>query len=68
MSKADKMLEACGLPKWNDTDNSYGDWDKSYFNYIVFQDIKTVDIGETVTYDINLHLAIHEKMKDLGWI
>ena len=67
MSEADKMFEKLG---YNTKDGrSFEKWDLSFFAYIVFsKEWGVVELGEGVMYSPELHLAIHEKMKELQWI
>ena len=71
MSKADKMFEELGLKR--SEEECFEDW--------ITYDSKAKVLGRRVLFDttygyaetngtitIKLHLAIHEKMKELGWI
>ena len=70
MSKADKMFEEMGFKR-----------SEELFKYKIIYHTKQTELGRFVVFDeaweyveINgtikpkLHLAIHEKMKELGWI
>lgn len=65
MTKADKMFKEIGYKQQGTKD--FENWENSYFDYIIFGDDQ-VDLGETVPYTKEVHLAIHEKMKELGMI
>lgn len=71
MSKADKMFEELGLKR--SEEEYFEDWVTYYSKqealgrFVTFD--KTYRYAETnVTITPKLHLAIHEKMKELGWI
>ena len=66
MSKADKMFEELGYT-YHEEQLGYENWDNSFFDYILFKE-GCVDLGDKTPYTVESHLAIHEKMKELGWI
>ena len=66
MSKADKMFEELGYT-YHAEQLGYENWDNSLFDYVIFKE-NWADLGDKVLYSTALHLAIHEKMKELGWL
>lgn len=65
MTKADKMFKKLGYRQHKI--GEFSNWDNSLFDYITFEvETGTVDLGETTPYTVEFHLAIHEKMKELG--
>ena len=65
MSKADKMFEEMGYKKIID-DDKYRTVYNCYGIEIVFENRWKEVITDGLT--IQEHLAIHEKMKELGWL
>ncbi len=73
MSKADKMFEEMGLSKIDETEELFDDWityntKAGYLGrYVRFDtSYKFVETNGTITKQ--LHLAMHDKMKELGWL
>ena len=66
MSKVDKMFEELGY-KYHEEQLGYDNWNNSLFDYIIFNEGR-VDLGSKLPYTKEIHLAIHEKMKELGWL
>ena len=64
MTKADKMFKELGYDQHGT--GEFGNWDRSLFDYIIFE-AGAVDLGETTPYTVETHLAIHEKMIELGY-
>lgn len=71
MSKAEQMFKELGLKRI----------EEEYFEDLITYHTKQKELGRFVTFDTTfrfvetngtitpkLHLAIHEKMKELGWI
>ena len=76
MSKADKMFEELGYNKeygriefFNDDYISFEYKDDYDYNYILFS-LKDKTIKTQCYHELSVkeHLAIHEKMKELGWL
>lgn len=70
MSKADKMFKKMGFKKKEDDTwvNYYNDFTEVVFNKEVKMYTFHQSNGDIVYANGINHLAIHEKMKELGWL
>ena len=75
MSKADKMFEKLGYEKSENKIKLYTnqlqtkiEYSKAFYSisFIVESELVLIDGTDRLTVDE--HLAIHEKMKELGWL
>ena len=76
MSKADRMFKKLGYEKEeNEEEITYTIKDrwvlcfgKLFKEYYMHDYINDELIGNSVSINMNEHLAIHEKLKELGWL
>ena len=69
MSRADEMLLECGfyeIDSWSTSIYTYSK--KSYLGSVLKFDKEKRTVICKVDTTIDLHLAIHEKLRELGWL
>jgi hypothetical protein len=66
VSKADEMFKELGLKKYEE--EKYIHYKNETITINFFKDIPRYFISNYHSISLKLHLAIHEKMKELGWI
>ena len=77
MSKADKMLEELGYKKEENEEEIIYTFKDRWVLYFgkEFKEYYTHDyvgvnnfVGNAVSINMNEHIAVHEKLKELGWL